>query len=138
MTDSVLKDYPVKISINYPEKSSRLLALCTLLMLIKPILLIPHFIVIYFLSIGAFLAAICGQFAVLFTGHYPRPLFMLNKAVMQWNNRLNSYFLGLSDAYPPFELGIEEKEEAAKGLWWMIGGMAALVLIGIIMAMINN
>ena len=92
MTDTVSKDYPVKVSIKYPERSSRLLALCTLLVFIKPLLLIPHFIIMYFLGVASLLALVCGQFAVLFTGAYPRPLFMFNKAVMQWNNRINSYF----------------------------------------------
>ncbi len=138
MSESLPKVSPLKLSIVYPEKSSRLMAFLTILVFIKPILLIPHFIVIYFLGVASLIAAVCAQFAVLFTGNYPRPLFMLNKAMMLWNNRLNSYFLGLTDQYPSFSFEIEEKEEAAKGLWWMIGAAAALVLIGIIIAAVSN
>jgi len=138
MSESLPKDSAVKLSIAYPEQSSRLMAFLTILVFIKPILLIPHFIIMYFLGLASLLAAICGQFAILFTGNYPRPLFMLNKAMILWNNRVNSYMLGLSDQYPPFSFGIEEKEEAAKGLWWMIGAVAALVLLGIIIAAATN
>lgn len=40
--------YPVKLEVLHPEKSSRLLALLGTLFFLKAIVLIPHFIILYF------------------------------------------------------------------------------------------
>ena len=40
--------------------------------LVKWLLAIPHYIVLFFLDIGAFFAVIVAWFAILFTGRYPR------------------------------------------------------------------
>src|ERR1700729_1226028 len=43
--------------------------------LVKWLLAIPHYIALFFLTIGALLAAILAWFAIVFTGRYPRSLF---------------------------------------------------------------
>ena len=43
--------------------------------LVKWLLAIPHYIVLFFLYIGVFFAVIGAWFAILFTGRYPRGLF---------------------------------------------------------------
>ena len=43
--------------------------------LVKWLLAIPHYVVLFFLSIGAFFAVIFAWFAILFTGRYPRSIF---------------------------------------------------------------
>src|SRR5947208_11791367 len=43
--------------------------------IIKWLLAIPHYIVLFFLTIGAVFAAIFAWFAILVTGRYPRPVF---------------------------------------------------------------
>jgi len=99
------EDHPVSLTISYPEKSSRLLALATILAFIpKTILLIPHIIVIYVLGIVTLLVAIVAQFAVLFTGHYPKMMFEMVVGLHRWEMRINAYTLGLTDKYPPFRL----------------------------------
>ena len=40
--------------------------------LVKWLLAIPHYIVLFFLTIGAFFAVVFAWFAILFTGRYPR------------------------------------------------------------------
>ena len=42
--------------------------------LVKWLLAIPHYIVLFFLYIGAFFVVIVAWFAILFTGRYPRGL----------------------------------------------------------------
>ena len=74
--------------------------------LIKWLLAIPHYIVLFFLFIGALVAVIVAWFAILFTGRYPRDLFNFVVGVMRWSNRVTGYALVLvTDEYPPFRLG---------------------------------
>src|SRR5436190_8955446 len=73
--------------------------------LVKWLLAIPHYVVLFFLSIGAFFAAIFAWFAILFTGRYPRSLFDFVEGVIRWHNRVGAYtFLLITDRYPPFAL----------------------------------
>ena len=73
--------------------------------LVKWLLAIPHYIVLFFLAIGAIVAVIIAWFAILFTGRYPRGLFDFVVGVMRWSNRVTGYALVLvTDDYPPFSL----------------------------------
>ena len=98
--------YPVDVSVEYPEHSARKLAFATVFFLFpKLILVIPHMIVMWFLGIALFVAAILAQFSVLFTGTYPRVFFDFVVGVCRWQMRVNAYIRGLTDTYPPFRLG---------------------------------
>jgi|SRR5215831_594432 len=73
--------------------------------LVKWLLAIPHYIVLFFLFIAAFVVVIVAWFAILFTGEYPRALFDFVEGVIRWSNRVNGYALILvTDEYPPFRL----------------------------------
>jgi len=134
------KIYPVNLELSYPEKSSRWLALATILMFIKPLLLIPHFIVIYVYGVVGTIAFVAAQFAILFTGKYPKSLFCLVKSVTIWQLRVNSYFMALTDKYPPFDMGLNDEEQgfARKGLAWIIGIILGLILLAIVLANVNS
>ncbi len=99
-----MDDYPVDISVEYPERSSRLLALAGLLSLIKLLLLLPHIVVLSILGVVASIAALVGWIAVLIVGYYPRGLFDFQVGLLRWNLRVNAYFLSVTDRYPPFRL----------------------------------
>lgn len=95
--------YPVQLSIVRPGASSRGKALLFLLLFIpKMVYLVPHLIIIYALNIAGFVTAIIGNFAVLFTGKYPEGMHRFILSTMQWQVRVNAFFLGLVDKYPPF------------------------------------
>ena len=97
--------HPVSVTIERQEQYSRWLALATLLFAIpKAIMLIPHFIVVYVISIAAFVVIVIAQVVVLFTGKYPEGIHSFVVGVMQWQIRVNAYFAGLTDKYPPFSL----------------------------------
>ena len=73
--------------------------------LVKWLLAIPHYIVLFFLNIGAFFAAIAAWFAILFTAATRAALFDYIEGVIRWHNRVGAYaFLLITDRYPPFRL----------------------------------
>ncbi len=74
--------------------------------LVKWLLAIPHYVVLFFLSIAALVLVILGWFSILFTGRYPRGWFDLVVGVERWSLRVTAYaFLLTTDKYPPFRLG---------------------------------
>ena len=96
------EDQAVHIDIDYPDAQRDL---NRWLPLVKWLLAIPHFIVLLFLGIAAFLVVIFAWFAVLFTGRYPRSLFDFVEGVFRWGTRVEGYALLLvTDRYPPFSL----------------------------------
>jgi hypothetical protein len=73
--------------------------------LVKWLLAIPHYIVLFFLTIAALIAAVFAWFAIVFTGRYPRVLFTFIEGVFRWHSRVAAYaFLLITDRYPPFSL----------------------------------
>jgi uncharacterized protein DUF4389 len=73
--------------------------------LVKWLLAIPHYVVLLFLGLGAFVSVVIAWFAILFTGRYPRGLFDFVVGVGRWGLRVSAYALLLTtDRYPPFSL----------------------------------
>jgi len=73
--------------------------------LVKWLLAIPHYIVLFFLDIAAVVVVIVTWFAILITGRYPRGMFDFIEGVIRWHNRVIGYALTLvTDQYPPFRL----------------------------------
>ena len=97
-------DYPLRIEVDLPEAPSRLMALLGIFFIVKGLLLLPHIIVLYFLAIAQFIIIWIGYWAVLFTGRYPEGLFNFTVGVFRWQMRVNAWFYGWTDKYPPFNL----------------------------------
>jgi hypothetical protein len=92
----------VSLEIGYPDAQRDL---NRWLPLVKWLLAIPHFVLLFFLFIGAFFAVVAAWFAILFTGRYPRGLFGFVEGVIRWQNRVVGYAVILvTDRYPPFRL----------------------------------
>ena len=99
---STVEEQSVHLEIDYPDVNSDLNRWVPL---VKWLLAIPHYIVLFFLAIAAFFAAICAWFAILATGQYPRALFDFIVGVGRWGLRVDAYaFLLVTDRYPPFSL----------------------------------
>ena len=73
--------------------------------LVKWLLAIPHYIVLFFLGIASLFVVVFAWFAILFTGRYPRGLFDFVVGVTRWGYRVQAYaFVLVTDRYPPFRL----------------------------------
>jgi hypothetical protein len=94
--------YPLTFEVGYPERSSRLLNFPLFGWLIKLFIAIPHWLVLMFLSIAAAIVLFIAAFVILFTGAFPGGMHAFVTGVMRWSTRLNAYFYGLTDRYPPF------------------------------------
>jgi hypothetical protein len=99
---STVDEQRVHLEIDYPDAQQDL---NRWLPLVKWLLAIPHYVVLFFLAIGAFVVVVIAWFAILFTGHYPRGMFDYVVGVGRWALRVNAYaFLLVTDQYPPFSL----------------------------------
>jgi hypothetical protein len=92
----------VRLELRYPDVPNEL---NRWLPLVKWFLAIPHYIVLAFLGLGAFVSVVIAWFAILITGRYPRGLFDFVVGVGRWCLRVGAYaFLLTTDRYPPFSL----------------------------------
>jgi len=96
------EEQSVHIEFPYPDVATDL---DRALPLVKWLLAIPHYIILFFLGIAAFFCVVIAWFAILFTGSYPRSLFDFVVGVYRWSLRVGAYaFLLVTDRYPPFSL----------------------------------
>jgi hypothetical protein len=99
---STVEEQQVHLELDYPDAERDL---NRWLPLVKWLLVLPHVILLVFLSVGAFFAVVFAWFAILFTGRYPRGVFDFVVGVGRWWLRVQAYaWLLLTDRYPPFSM----------------------------------
>lgn len=99
---STVEEQGVHLEIDYPNVETDL---NRWLPLIKWLLAIPHYIVLFVLGIIGFFLLTIAWFAILITGRYPRPLFDYFVGLMRWGLRVSGYMaLLVTDRYPPFSM----------------------------------
>ncbi len=114
--------------------------------LVKWFLVIPHYVVLFFLWFAFVVVTIVAWFAILFTGRYPRSLFNFNVGVIRWNWRVAFYSYGVlgTDLYPPFTLArtdypadfdVDYPERLSRGLVlvksWLLA-IPHLLIVGVL------
>jgi Domain of unknown function (DUF4389) len=96
------EEQAVTLDFPYPDAAR---GLNRWLPLVKWLLAVPHYVLLVFLWLAAFVAVVIAWFAILFTGRYPRGLFDFVLGVFRWTNRVIGYaFILVTDDYPPFRL----------------------------------
>jgi hypothetical protein len=99
---STVEEQSVHLQVDYPDVERDL---NRWLPLVKVLLAIPHYVILFALSVVAFFAIVVAWFAILFTGSYPRGLFDFVVGVGRWWLRVQAYaVLLVTDRYPPFSL----------------------------------
>jgi hypothetical protein len=92
---------PIHLAVAEPDQRDRLTAL------IRIIMVIPQWIVLFFVYIAALVVVIIGWFAALVTGRLPDFAVNFLSGVLRWDARVRCYSYLLVDKYPPFSLGEE-------------------------------
>lgn len=96
------EEQSVHLELDYPDAKKDL---NRWLPLVKWLLAIPHYFVLFFFAIGVFVVTVVAWFSILFTGTYPRGLFDFVVGVNRYGLRVMAYaFLLTTDKYPPFSL----------------------------------
>ena len=92
-------DYPVSLQLEPPGEQRDRLSVA-----FRPILAIPHFILLWALGVAWAVVTVIAWFSILIFGTYPEPLSRFSVGVFRWGTRVEAYVLLLRDEYPPFSL----------------------------------
>ena len=128
-------DWPVRYEVDYPERLSR-----RQLVIWKMVMVIPHFIVLGFVSIAVAVVVPIAWFAVLFTGRYPRGLHTFVSGWLRWAARASAYGVSFTDEFPSFSFSADAGRGSTSSyvisaiFGWLIvlawvGGIGALVAL---------
>ncbi len=90
--------YPVDVDMEHLPEYSRFMPM------IKWLIVIPQYLVYFFVVIGAMFVAFAAFFATLFTAKYPEGMWNYMVGVHRWAMRVMAYQMLITDKYPPFTL----------------------------------
>lgn len=89
--------YPVALTLTQPAEPRDRFSI-----FFRIILALPHIVILWVLGIAWAITSIVAWFAILFTGAYPKTLYLFAVDVLRWSTRVEAYLLLLRDEYPPF------------------------------------
>ncbi len=97
--------YSVMVRIDRDQPINRLWGIPLLGIWVRSLLCIPHYIILFFLGIGAAIVLWFSWLPVLVMGRQARPVIDLVGGYWRWSIRVSAYVLLLTDRYPPFRMG---------------------------------
>jgi len=103
-----MTSYPVYLTMPHPQRNNRWLAVLGILLPLKLIALIPHFAVIYYLAAAMAIASWINFWIILFTGKSSHGVQKIQHGVFEWVMRVQAWFAGLTDKYPPLSMDTTE------------------------------
>ena len=134
------RQYPVHVDAKLDATLTRWL------WLVKWLLVLPHYVLLFFLWMAFAVLSVVAFFAIVFTGRYPRAIFDFNVGVLRWTWRVTYYAYGTlgTDRYPPFTLAevpdypahfdVEYPDRLSRGLvlvkWWLLA-IPHYIVVGI-------
>ncbi len=86
---------------------------------------LPHYFLLFFVSLWAAILRFVAFWIILFTGRYPQSMFELQAGLLKWTVRLSARAYNISDGYPAFgvngtdeftDLVIPYPEKVSRGL----------------------
>jgi hypothetical protein len=89
--------YPAWLSLSSPGGERNRVSIA-----LRPMLAIPHIMIVWGLGIVWMFTTVIAWLNILFTGEYPPALFRFGVGVLRWTTRVEAYLLLLHDEYPPF------------------------------------
>lgn len=89
------ESYPATIDLHEPAQPRDRATIA-----IRLLLVIPHFVLPFFLLLGWLVTTVIAWFAILFTRSYPASLYPYGAGVMRWGLRVEAYLLRWSTSIP--------------------------------------
>jgi hypothetical protein len=99
--------YPVNVSYDREALINRLWGIPLIGQLVRWILAIPHFIVLFLLVLMAMLQFLVSWIPVLLLGRYPGWGYRWTGGLLAYTQRVYAYLMLMTPAYPPFSLTAE-------------------------------
>lgn len=114
------------LNMDCPQNPNRLYAIPIFGGIVRILFMIPYAIYSQVLGNGTFAGVFVSSFPVLFNGNYPESVYEFATDSMRVNQALSSYFMGLSDTYPSFNISMDHKNLKI-----------AMIIVGILLTLSN-
>ena len=97
-------DHPVRVEIDPGQRINQLWGIPFVGLAVRSLILIPHFVVLWFVGIAVFVAFLVSWIPVLLDGRMATWGYTLFGGYLRWTTRVTLYLLMLTDRFPPFAL----------------------------------
>jgi hypothetical protein len=102
------EDYPITVRYDEGVRINRLWGIPIIGHLVRAIVLIPHFIVLWALGVLVGFLALVVWVPVLFMGRQADLIYTIVGGFYRWQLRTVAYLFMMVDRYPPFSLGEDD------------------------------